>query len=301
MPSVDDLTPLFKAISHKTWPSVEEEAKSVALRLEEKGQHTAARTLRSALVSTNGAAHRFSSLKMVNGSDGIPPSLKKLSLGIDLNCVWLSSKTRNELEQFIREWQFKDQLAEHGLLPRRKMLLHGPPGCGKSLCANAIGNALGLPVFVLRFDSAIGSLLGQTAANLRSVFDYCEQHPCVLLVDEIDALGRHRGQTTDVGEVDRVVISLMQELEHNQTSGIVIGTCNLPEDLDRALWRRFDSHLEFPLPSKAELARYSKSKADKLGIALSASVKQGLSKRISYADAEKIIEAEARRLVLKDV
>jgi len=123
----------------------------------------------------------------------------------------------------------------------------------------------------------------------------------VLLVDEIDALGRHRGQTTDVGELDRVVISLMQELEHNQTAGIMIGTCNLPDELDRALWRRFDSHLEFPLPSKAELARYAKSLAEKLDITLSASVKQTLSKRISYADAEKIVESEARRLVLKDV
>lgn len=301
MPSVDDLTPLFRAISHKSWPSVQDEAKSVALRLEEKGQHTAARTLRSALVSTNGAAHRFNSLTTVNGLDGIPPALKKISLDIDLNSVRLCSKTRSDVEQFIREWQFKNQLAERGLSPRRRLLFHGPPGCGKSLCAKAIGNTLGLPVYVLRFDSAIGSLLGQTAANLRSVFDYCEQHSSILLIDEIDALGRHRGQSTDVGELDRVVISLMQELEHNQTTGIVIGTCNLPKDLDRALWRRFDSHLQFPLPTKAGLTRYAKCIAESLNIALTAELMQALSKRISYSDAEKIIEAEARRLVLEEV
>ncbi len=301
MPSVDDLTPLFKAISNQNWAAVEEEAKSVAVRIDSKGQHTAARTLRNALASTNGASRRFSPVVNVNGFGNLPAALKPIDKGVGFDDVCLRSKIRKELDQFVREWQFKDQLAQRGLAPRHRLLLHGPPGCGKSLCASALGGILKLPVYLLRFDSIIGSMLGQTAVNLRAVFEFCEHHPSILLIDEIDALGRHRGGHTDVGELDRIVISLMQELEHNPPSNIVVATCNVPADLDRALWRRFDSHLEFPLPTKAEVTRYAKGQAKRLDVVLSASVKQHFSKRISYADAEKLLEAEARRLVLEEV
>jgi SpoVK/Ycf46/Vps4 family AAA+-type ATPase len=301
MPSVDELTPLFRAISHKNWTSVEDEAKSVAMRLDEKGQHTAARTLRGALTATNGTSHRFNQPKTVISTLTPPNSLQRIDCEKSLVDVCLRPKVNADLEQLVREWQNRIPLERKGLAPRRKLLFYGPPGCGKSLCAGAIGAALGFPVYVVRFDGIIGSMLGQTAVNLRSIFEYCEKQPSVLLIDEIDALGRQRGQRLDVGELDRIVISLMQELEHDQKAGIVIATCNVPKDLDLALWRRFDSHLEFPLPTKTELARYVKGKALALGIPLSQSLKQSVSARISYADAERLLEAEARRLVLNEL
>lgn len=147
----------------------------------------------------------------------------------------------------------------------------------------------------------IASLLGQTAVNLRTLFDYCAKHPSVLLIDEIDALGRHRGQRHDVGELDRVVISLIQELEHGRSDGLVIATCNLPKDLDPAVWRRFDVHLEFPLPTKAEILEYARDKAQKFSVPVSTEFRQMLAKRMSYADAEQLVEDQARRMILREV
>jgi len=175
----------------------------------------------------------------------------------------------------------------------------GPPGCGKSFTAQAIANELGLPHYTVRFDAVIGAYLGQTAIHLRELFRFASNNPCVLLFDEIDALGKQRGNPLDVGELDRIVIALMQELEFSETQGIVIATSNLPENLDRALWRRFDLILHFPKPTKSELAGYTKRIRAKFGLKRRL-VKRGV-KTGTYADAEKHVEAEARRNALGEL
>jgi SpoVK/Ycf46/Vps4 family AAA+-type ATPase len=233
--------------------------------------------------------------------NGVPESLELIDSPRTLADVCLRPTIRGDLELLIQEWKHRTSLQEKGLCPRRRLLFHGPPGCGKSLSAAALGRELGLPVYVVRFDGLIASLLGQTAVNLRTLFDHCSKHPLVLLIDEIDALGRHRGQRSDVGELDRVVISLMQELEHSHSDGLVIATCNLPDDLDAAVWRRFDAHLEFPLPLKAEILRYAKEKTRQFTIPFTRELRDLLSKRMSYADAERLVEDKARRLILKEV
>src|SRR5208283_5165649 len=119
-----------------------------------------------------------------------------------------------------------------------KILLHGPPGCGKSLTARAIGHELSLPVYTLRFNAIVGAFLGQTAQRLRQLFEFASTTSCVLLIDEIDALGKRRGNPMDVGELDRIVISLLQELEHSEPKGLLIAASNLARSLDEALWRR---------------------------------------------------------------
>jgi SpoVK/Ycf46/Vps4 family AAA+-type ATPase len=123
----------------------------------------------------------------------------------------------------------------------------------------------------------------------------------VLLFDEIDALGKQRGNPLDVGELDRIVIALMQELEFLQTQGIVIATSNLPENLDRALWRRFDLVLQFPRPRRTELAAYTRTTAARFNLKSGMSALKHLPKGSSYADAEKLVEAEARRMALKEI
>ena len=301
MPSIDELKPLFRAISLRNWASVEEEAGRIAVRLEEKGQHTAARALRGSLTATNGVARRFSQPEVSSIGNDVPESLELVRNPKPLADVCLRSPIRGDLDLLIQEWRHRTSLQEKGLSPRRRFLFHGPPGCGKSLCAAALGRELGLPVYVVRFDGLIASLLGQTAVNLRTLFDYCSRQPSVLLIDEIDALGRHRGQRTDVGELDRVVISLMQELEHSHSDGLVIATCNLPDDLDAAVWRRFDAHLEFPMPTKAEILRYAKEMAHQFRMPFTNELRGLLSKRMSYADAERLVEDKARRMILRKV
>jgi SpoVK/Ycf46/Vps4 family AAA+-type ATPase len=218
-----------------------------------------------------------------------------------LNDVTLRQATRRALETLIVETQNGALLSSKGIRRRSKLLFVGPPGCGKSFTAQAIANELNLPLFVVRFDAVIGSFLGQTAIHLREIFRFASSTPCVLLFDEIDALGKQRGSHLDVGELDRIVIALMQELEFLQTNGVVIATSNLPNNLDRALWRRFDLVLHFPVPNKTELTAYVRKVSAKFGLRPSQVAQRQIATTRTFADAEKLIEAEARRVVLEKV
>ena len=150
----------------------------------------------------------------------------------------------------------------------------------------------------MRFSSVVGAYLGQTGANLRAVFRFAESTPCVLLLDEFDAIGRTRGRSDDVGELDRVVISLLQELDHTIPMGMVVAATNAPDSLDRAIWRRFDLAVEFPAPTRVQLQEFlkrSRSGSAPLNRTLT-SVPTGLR---SYADVEGWVTEEKRREVLR--
>jgi SpoVK/Ycf46/Vps4 family AAA+-type ATPase len=155
-----------------------------------------------------------------------------------------------------------------------------------------------LPVFVVRFDAVVGSYLGQTAARLRQLFRYAETIPSVLVVDEIDALAARRGNLRDVGEVDRVVISLLQELEHSTPRGIVVASSNLPRVLDDAIWRRFDLVLDFPRPTQRQLLSFARKRLSSLGAGTGARLNSTLRRARSYADVERIVTDMHRRQIL---
>jgi AAA+ superfamily predicted ATPase len=179
------------------------------------------------------------------------------------------------------------------------LLFHGPPGCGKSLTAKALANELGLPLFLVRFDAVIGAYLGQTAIHLRQLFHFAETTPCILLFDELDALGKRRGNPTDVGELDRIVIALMQELEHANPQGMIVGTSNLAKDLDDALWRRFDFTLEFKAPNQKALTSFARRVATEMNVDLPDEVLGKASKAKNFASAEAIVISEAREQALR--
>jgi SpoVK/Ycf46/Vps4 family AAA+-type ATPase len=225
----------------------------------------------------------------------------QLPADTQLRDVVLTPTNRQELEGVILEWRHREHLRQRGLLPRSKLLFHGPPGCGKSISAKAIGRELGIPTFVVRFDAIIGAYLGQTAIHLRQLFHFAETTPCVLLLDELDALGKKRGSPLDVGELDRIVIALMQELEHSNPSGLIIGTSNLATHLDSALWRRFDLALRFKPPTQKVLAAFARRVAHGKGITLPAPVLRRALAADSFADAEGVVIGEARRRALRTV
>jgi AAA+ superfamily predicted ATPase len=121
-----------------------------------------------------------------------------------------------------------------------------------------------------------------------------------LLLDELDALGKRRGSPLDVGELDRIVIAMMQELEHSKPAGLIVGTSNMPKRLDDALWRRFDLTLCFRAPTKRTLQAFVRTTATKMDTPLSKSALACASEAKSFADAESVVIAEARRLALRD-
>jgi SpoVK/Ycf46/Vps4 family AAA+-type ATPase len=154
-----------------------------------------------------------------------------------------------------REYAARDRLSAHGLMPRRTILLYGPPGCGKSLGAKRLAWTLGLPLMKVKFDALISSYFGESAANLRMLFESAKERPCVLLLDECDFIARSRMNTKDVGEASRIVNSLLQLMEDYDAPGLLVATTNLKDSLDRALFRRFDDVLLVPPPGIAEIER----------------------------------------------
>jgi SpoVK/Ycf46/Vps4 family AAA+-type ATPase len=167
-----------------------------------------------------------------------------------LSHMILDQALSERLRAIVHEQRQRAKLHEHGLQPRRKLLLIGPPGSGKTMTAAALAGELGLPLFSILLHAVITKFMGETAAKLRLVFDAMTETRGVYLFDEVDALGTKRTKDNDVGEIRRILNSFLQFLEQDQGEALVIATTNHEELLDKALFRRFDAILEYHLPTK---------------------------------------------------
>lgn len=161
----------------------------------------------------------------------------------------LETHVRERLNRVITEQRQQDQLTAHGFTPLRRLLLIGPPGTGKTMTAGALAGELNLPLFMIRLDGLITKFMGETAAKLRLVFDALSETRGVYLFDEVDALAGERARSNDVGEIRRVLNSFLQFLEQDQSESLLVAGTNHPQLLDRAMFRRFDEVIEYPLPS----------------------------------------------------
>lgn len=203
--------------------------------------------------------------------------------------IVLSSRLRKALDRTINEIRGWEILESSGLAPTRRLLFCGPSGCGKTATAEAMASELGLPLLYVRFDSVVSSLLGETAANIRKVFDYAARGHWVVFFDEFDAIARSRDDATEHGEIKRVVNSFLQLLDNFTGRSLVIAATNFEQSLDPAIWRRFDDVLRFGLPDSDALAavvskrlrplRFKKPQIDELVAALNGA---------SFADAERV-------------
>lgn len=190
------------------------------------------------------------------GFDALPKDADRHTALVDikhpdryLQELVLDDHIRNDLAQVMREFTQWEVLEANGLGPSNKLLFCGPPGCGKTVTAEALAAELGLPLLYVRFDSVVSSLLGETSANLRKVFDYAAKGSWVVLFDEFDAIGRSRDDDTEHGELKRVVNSFLQLLDQFRGKSIIIAATNFEQSLDPALWRRFDEIARFSKPS----------------------------------------------------
>jgi len=165
----------------------------------------------------------------------------------------LPIETEQRFARIEREYSARDRLNEHGLKPRKTILLYGPPGCGKSLGAKRLAWNTGLPLMKVRFDALISSYFGESAINLRSVFIAASELPCVLLLDECDFIARSRINSKDIGEAARIVNSLLQLMEEYEASGLLVATTNIESSLDFAMFRRFDDVFLVPMPGPPEI------------------------------------------------
>lgn len=161
----------------------------------------------------------------------------------------LDDGVRDKIGRVLLEQRMRLSLREHGLSPLRKLLLIGSPGTGKTMTASAIAGELGLPLFSIQLDGLITKYLGETAAKLRLIFDAIQETRALYFFDEFDALGGERTARNEVGEIRRVLNSFLQFLESDQSESLIVAATNHPQLLDRALFRRFDAVVEYPLPS----------------------------------------------------
>jgi len=159
-----------------------------------------------------------------------------------------------QVRQLVEEQHRADLLRSHGVQPRHRVLLSGPPGNGKTSVAEAIAEQLAVQFFTVRYDALVGSYLGETNTRLARLFDYARTVPCVLFFDEFDSIGKERGDNHETGEIKRVVSFLLMQIDQLPSYVVTVAATNHAELLDRAVWRRFQLRLSLPQPSRDALA-----------------------------------------------
>jgi SpoVK/Ycf46/Vps4 family AAA+-type ATPase len=218
-----------------------------------------------------------------------------------LSDLILADKTRKVLDRVVREHKTIRDIRAHGLAPRKKLLLVGPPGTGKTMTASAIAGELALPLFTVRLDRLITRYMGETAAKLRLVFDAIAQTRAVYLFDEFDSIGSERGLTNDVGEIRRVVNSFLQMVEQDSSDSVIIAATNHPSILDRALFRRFDDIVRYMLPTSDEAKSALKAKiaGAKFATPIQWTKLASRAKGLSYADIARAAEDALKHALIE--
>jgi len=168
--------------------------------------------------------------------------------------IVLSSDVDAKVSEFIETVNHRNEIEMAGIEIKNALLLYGQPGCGKTSIAHYICEKTNLPLIVARLDGIVSSLLGSTAKNLRKIFDYAQSIPCILFLDEFDAIAKARDDEHEIGELKRVINSLLQNIDSMPSSCVLIAATDHPEMLDKAVWRRFTQTIEVGLPSKESIS-----------------------------------------------
>lgn len=285
----------------------DEAFRAAVLRLiaeEQQRQHHALARELERLIALDSAAHP--GMQVSRNFQELPRDRERQSLLLEvrqpqrsLKDIVLDAETRDSIEEVIAECHHADLLQSYGLKPKNKILFFGPPGCGKTLCAEVLSSELGLPLLYTRFDGLVSSYLGETAANLRRVFEYAAHGRWVLLFDEFDAIGKSRADLGEQGELKRVVNSFLQMLDSFTSTSYFIAATNHESLLDSALWRRFDDVVYFGLPSRDQARTYIDRKLSSFPHSrINTKQVAGAVAGLSYADIELVCTGAVKRCIL---
>jgi SpoVK/Ycf46/Vps4 family AAA+-type ATPase len=218
-----------------------------------------------------------------------------------LSSMVLPADLEDRLKRVLTEQRQQHRLRNHGLAPRRKLLLLGPPGSGKTMTAAALAGELKVPLFTVVFDSLISKFMGETASKLRIVFDAMISTRGVYFFDEFDAIGSKRGERNDVGEIRRVLNSFLQLLEKDDSDGLIMAATNHPELLDPALFRRFDDVIRYSLPDDQIAARILKNRLSPFDIKnIEWDAVAKATEGMSQSELSRVADEAAKRAVLSE-
>lgn len=196
-----------------------------------------------------------SSIPMPKDKDSTLDLLEILTPKVGLKDVALPEKTLLALQQIISEQKSMEQLVDKGIFPSNRLLFCGPPGCGKTLTANALAGELNIPVAYVKLDGLVSSYLGQTGTNIRKIFDFVKNKKIMLFLDEFDAIAKKRDDTNELGELKRVVTTLLQNMDSMPANVFLVAATNHHHLLDPAIWRRFNSSILLELPTYVQRQR----------------------------------------------
>ena len=241
------------------------------------GHDIIARTIQELLRQKNTS---LGTVRLVSKNKEVDDLLLQLDTYDDINSLILSSSVEEKLERIIKEYLKKDTLRKYGLVNRRKLLLYGASGTGKTMTASVLAKEFNLPFFVVRTEKVVTKFMGETGQKLGRIFDFISEVPAVYLFDEFDAIGSQRGMDNEVGEQRRILNTFLQLLERDNSDSFIIAATNSIESIDKAMFRRFDDVIEYHLPDREQrlalLHEYLYAAKD-LDFALAESLFEGMS------------------------
>ncbi|SFF09057.1 AAA family ATPase [Spirosoma endophyticum] len=304
------LTRLFKSMEGDHNSPLFKVAYSIIEEEKQKGHGKLAERLNSILVNKEKkVAQNGPALKLIKDGEYKVPVDRRYKLPLARHIehdylrheMVLSEDVEKKIIRIEKEHLGRERLAHHGLKPRRKILFYGSSGCGKTMAAERIAWDLGLPFYKVRFDSIISSYLGESASNLKSLFESIVDYPCVVLLDEFDIIGKQRNvSSNEVGEIHRIVNVLLGLLEEYDGERILVATTNLESSLDKALFRRFDDIVEFQKPKELDIENLLKISFSALKINKQINLKEYSEKMVglSYAIIVKIANDAAKKSII---
>ena len=264
-------------------------AEQIILEEEQKNNQVLARTLRRTL---DGAAARADKPKALAPLIPFPEAasdfIERIEPEFTKDDIVLPAANVRVFAGLLEEHRRADEIRRHGLPVRSKLLFCGPPGCGKTFCAEVFSRELGLPLYVVKLDRLISSYLGETAGNIRKTFEFARKQPCVLFFDEFDALARARDDSSEHNELRRVVNSLLLFIDRMKPRGFLVAATNLDQSLDAAVWRRFDEVIWFDLPDQPLIERFLQRKFKNVMVGFQPVNLAASVNGFSYADIERV-------------
>lgn len=223
--------------------------RKVALQIsavEARSGHTiVARTIQELL---NQKKTSLGTVRLVSKNKDIDDLLLQVDTYDDMTSLVLRQELKEKLDRVIKEYLKKEALSKYGLANRRKLLLYGASGTGKTMTASALAKEFNLPFFVVRTEKVVTKFMGETGQKLGRIFDFINEVPAVYLFDEFDAIGSQRGMDNEVGEQRRILNTFLQLLERDDSDSFIIAATNSIESIDKAMFRRFDDVIEYKLP-----------------------------------------------------
>lgn len=307
MPRGELLKKLFYNYAHGDGKGFHEVATAIIRDEESKNNRVLANALRRSLAEAkNPSLQGMSSGDHVQRKLNVVPFEREKQLPLVETIIperrpsdlILKRNNQHLLLSLLSEFRKRETLKAHGLRPRSRLLFCGPPGCGKTLCAEVFAHEVGLPLLVANMDVLVSSLLGETATNLRKIFDYATSQPVVLLLDEFDAIARLRDDETLNGELRRVVNSLLMQIDKFRGQGFIIAATNHERQLDPAIWRRFDEVVFFEKPDRNQIIRLLNLKFRNFGRDFESSEIADSLEGFSHADIERVSVNAIRRSIL---